>query len=108
MTRFKALELSLEVIRALRPCLTKLRARDPKLAEQMRAAASSVALKLSEGRKRSGKDRRHHWRVASGSADEVLTALRVAEAWGEMENRDIVGAVGLLDQLLAVLWRLTN
>ena len=74
MTRFQALELSIQAIRSLRQPLAKLREQDPKLADQLQRAASSVALNLSEGRRRTGKDRRHHFRIAAGSADETLKA----------------------------------
>jgi hypothetical protein len=52
--------------------------------------------------------RLHHWRVAAGSADEVRTALRVAVAWGDFDEPDAADALGLLDRVLAMLWRLTH
>ena len=82
---FEVLELSLELISSLRGSLRVIRSRDPKLHDQIRSAASSISLNLAEGRRRVGKDRLHLWRIASGSADEVRTALRVAEAWGDIE-----------------------
>jgi four helix bundle protein len=106
--RFQALELSIQVIRSLRQPLRLLRSRDPKLSEQLRTAASSVALNLAEGNRRAGKDRRHHFRIASGSADEVRTALRVAQAWGDLDSKSIAQPLQLLDRLLAVIWRLVN
>ena len=75
---FDTLELSLVVVRKLRRLHERLRKSDPQLATQIRRAASSVALKLSEGNKRRGRDRQHLFRVAHGSAAEVHTALRVA------------------------------
>ena len=108
MTRFQALELSLQVIRSLGTPLRKIRAQDPRLAEQLRAAASSVTLNLAEGRKRTGRDRLHHWRIAAGSAEETLSCLRVAEAWGYIAAVDVERPLRLLDRVLAILWRLTN
>ena len=105
---FDALEVSLKAIRSLRQPLRTIRARDPKLAEQLRQAASSVALNLSEGRRRLGKDRRYHWSVASGSAEEAHTCPRLAEAWGNVTESEIKEALQLLDRLLAMLWRLTH
>jgi hypothetical protein len=52
--------------------------------------------------------RLHHWRVAAGSADEVRTALRVAVAWGDLDEPDAAEALGLLDRVLAMLWKLTH
>jgi four helix bundle protein len=88
--------------------LRKIRAQDPRLAEQLRAAASSVTLNLGEGRRRTGRDRLHHWRIAAGSAEETLTCLRVAEAWGYLAASDLEKPLRLVDRVLAMLWRLTN
>ena len=106
--RFEALEVSLEVIRHLRGLVEKIRRQDPKLAEQIRTAASSVTLNLAEGSRRGGKDRRYHFRVAAGSADEVRAALRVAEAWGYLEDRNTTQSLKLLDRLLGMLWSLSR
>ncbi len=105
---FETLEVSLKAVRSLREPLRTIRVKDPRLADQLRRAASSVALNLSEGRRRIGKDRRYHWSVAAGSAEEAHTCLRVAEAWGDVKQSEIKEALGLLDRLLAMLWRLTH
>ncbi len=47
--RFDALEISLELIHSLKQPVTRIRSRDPKLYQQIRAAASSIALNLAEG-----------------------------------------------------------
>jgi four helix bundle protein len=104
--RFVALEVSVEVIRSLRQPLEVLRSRDPELFRQVRKAASSIPLNLAEGNRRSGKDRVHHFRIAAGSADEVRTALRVAAAWGDLQEPAIAESLRLLDRLLGMLWRL--
>jgi four helix bundle protein len=106
--RFEALELSLSTIASLRGLLPLLRRRDPRLASQIRDAASSVALNLGEGNRRQGLDRIHLWRIASGSAEEVRTALRVAVAWGYVGERAVAEALGRIDSLQAILWRLTR
>ena len=67
-----------------------------------------MALNLSEGRRRMGKDRRYHWNVAAASAEEAHTCLRVAEAWGDVKQSEIKEALQLLDRHLAILWRLTH
>jgi hypothetical protein len=53
-------------------------------------------------------DRRHHWRVAAGSANEVYTTLRVAVAWGKLQQSEVDEALRLLDRVLAMTWRLTH
>ncbi len=80
MTNFQALELSIQAVRSLRQPLARIRSRDPDLHRQMRKALASVPLNLSEGRRRVGKDRLHHWRIALGSLDEARTSLRVPKS----------------------------
>ena len=106
--RFDALEISLELIHSLKQPVARLRSRDPKLHQQIRSAASSIALNLAEGRRRCGKDRKHFWRIAAGSADEVRASLRVAVAWGDLDPRSLGNAFELLDRILAMLWKLTQ
>jgi four helix bundle protein len=108
MTNFTALELSLDAIRALRPALPRLKEADSDLARQLRRSLSSASLNLGDGRRRRGQDRKYHYTVAAGSADESVTCLRVAEAFGYLELEEVKGALGLLDQVLAILWRLTE
>ena len=105
---FQALELSLDLVRSLRRPVERLRVRNRSLSEQIRRAASSISLNLAEGRRRSGADRVHHWRIAAGSAEEVRTALRVALAWGDLPSAEVSEALQLLDRLLAITWRLTH
>jgi four helix bundle protein len=105
---FEAFELSLQLICALRAPLARLQQHDASLANQLCRAASSVSLNLSEGRRRVGKDRLHLWRIAAGSADEVRAALRVAQAWGYIEQELVAESLALLDRVLAMLWRMTH
>ena len=105
---FQAFEVSLELIRALGAPLAALEQRDPSLAQQVRRAAASVSLNLAEGRRRSGKDRIHLWRIAAGSANEVVAGLRVAEAFGHVGAGQVEGALGYCDRVLAMLWRMTR
>ena len=103
---FIAYDVSLQLIRSLRPLVPVLKKHDRDLADQLRRAATSVALNLGEGRRRAGGDQRRHYEIAHGSAGEVLTALDVARAWGYVV--DDVDAKQHLDRLLALLWRLTH
>jgi four helix bundle protein len=57
-----------------------------------------VPLNLAEGRRRVGKDRLHHFRIAAGSADELRVALLVARAWGDLGAGDVRQAFALLDR----------
>ena len=96
------------MIRSLRGPLERIKTRDPAMETQIRKAGSSVAQNLAEGRRRAGKDRLHHYRIAAGSADEVVAALRVAEAWGYLEPAKSREPLELLDRVLAMSWRLTH
>jgi four helix bundle protein len=105
---FDAFEASIELIRSLKEPLAGLDRRDPDLARQLRRAAASIPLNLREGGRRNGKDRIHLWRVSSGSAAEVVAALRVAEAFGYLPSDVTAPALGLCDRVLAMTWRMTH
>jgi four helix bundle protein len=103
---FDALQVSLQLVAALADVVPHIPDRD--LVDQLRRAATSVSLNLSEGRRRAGKDRLHCWRIAAGSADEVRTALQVAVAWRYVEQAAVDAALGLADRVLAMTWRMTR
>ena len=105
---FDALEVAIQLIAALREPLQRLRSRDRRLAQQATDALNSVGLNLDEGRRRGGRDRIQHWHVAFGSAGELQTALRQAEAWGYLDAASLAPARVLLDRELAMCWRLTR
>ena len=105
---FDALEVSLHLVTALKAPLAQLRSHDRDLADQARRATTSVALNLSEGRLRTGRDRLHLFRIASGSLSEARTALRIAQAWGYLEGTALEPVYLLADRLAAMLWRLSR
>src|SRR5438874_13564156 len=75
---FDTLEMSVAVMEVLGPIDTKIRAKRKSLADEIGRAGESIALNVSEGRKRAGLDRPDFYRRAAGSADELTTALRIA------------------------------
>ena len=105
---FDAFDVAIDLIRSLKEPLARIAQADASLAGQIRRAAASAPLNLREGRRRAGRDRQHHWRVAAGSADEVVACLRVAEAWGWIEPADIAEPLALADRVLAMCWRMTR
>ena len=105
---FLALELALSLIGSLRPVVDKIRRRSPKLARQLEDSASSVVANLGEGNRRRGKDRAQFFLISAGSADETRCHLRVALAWGWVNESEIETSMRLVDRQLAMLWKLTH
>ena len=105
---FDALELSIDLITDLADVEAAVRLRRKKLAEEIARCADSIALNLGEGRHRIGRDRGHHYRIAAGSAGELTTALRIALGRKLISVAQFGAAEATLDQLRAILWRLTR
>ena len=105
---FDALEVSLTMLRQLAPLESKLKRHRKSLADEVVRAGESVALNISEGRARVGLDRPDFYRRAAGSANELTTALRIAEARGIITSADLAAIEPLLDRIRAMLWRLTH
>ena len=103
---FIAYDVTKELIASLRPVVPAIAAHNKDLADQLYRAASSVLLNLAEGQKFQNGNRRKHYAIAHGSANEVKAALDVAEGWGWLEQRGPERE--LLDRVLALLWRLTR
>ncbi|MCE9573276.1 MAG: four helix bundle protein [Deltaproteobacteria bacterium] len=106
--RFRAHDLALEALTLLRPLLAPIRAVDRSLADQLQRAATSVALNIAEGSHRRGRDRAHFYRVAAGSAAESRTCLEAATALGHVDAAASAVAWHTLDQVIAILWRVTH
>ena len=106
--RFDCLETSYDLIRELRGVLDVIRRRDRKLHDQLTRALTSVSLNIAEGRSRVGQDKRHLWRVALGSAEEVQAGLRVADAFGYVSVDDGSTAGESLTRVRKMLWRMTH
>ena len=101
-----AYDVALDLVRALRPVVTKLRTYSADVADQVERAATSIVLNLAEGGRRHGRDPRRFFDMAHGSAGEIRGALDVAEAWGwQIESAQ---ARTLLDRELGLLWGLTR
>jgi len=101
-----AYDVALDLVRALRPVVTKLRTYSADAADQVERAATSIVLNLAEGGRRHGRDPRRFFDMAHGSAGEIRGALDVAEAWGwQIESAQ---ARTLLDRELGLLWGLTR
>ena len=96
---FVALDQSLELVRLLAPLCTRLARHDPKLVDQIRRAATSIANNVAEGGGRVGRDRRHLARIAYASAAEVSASLHVAVAWGHLPAADVAPTLAQIDRV---------
>ena len=105
---FDALDASLALVPHLRRPVERIARCDRNLASQIKRSASSVALNIAEGRRRSGGDRLHSWRIAAGSNAECRAALQVAIGWGWIGEADVAEALALHDRLAAMLYRMTR
>jgi four helix bundle protein len=92
----------IDVLRMLRPAITRIEAHDRDLARQLRRASASIALNTSEGSGCSGGTRRERYRNALGSARETGACLDVAIALGYVEEVDATLLVAL-DRVRATL-----
>jgi len=104
MNGFHAGEVALEIGSAVRPVVETVRRRDAELADQIYRAAKSLALNASEGGRRGGRDRAYHFRIAAGSAAEIVAGVRFAVAWGFCSSPPAL--FDLIDRELAMLWKL--
>ena len=105
---FVAMEMSLVVVEKLVPVEKKIRRCNSSLANQIATASESVALNLGEGRWRHAGDKRRHFEMAAGSASELTVGLRIAQAKGYVTKQDLAEVEGPLDQVRAMLYRLTH
>ena len=88
--------------------MTRLRARDRALADQITRAASSVALNIGEGNCSDPGNRRARFFTAAGSVNEVRVALRVAVSWGHCAPADTEAAQRLIQYLQRMLRKLIH
>ncbi len=105
---FDAYDRSLDLIRVLRPIVRKLASHDPTLTKQLRDAASGIVQTLAEGAERRGRDRKHLFRTALGSASEVRGSLDLAVAWGYLDGAEISEALELAGRIKAMAFGLSR
>src|SRR5262249_43409152 len=105
---FVAYEVSMEIVKTVGPLIQTVARKDRALADQMRRAATSVPLNIVEGSRRKGLDRKHSYRVAAGSADELRAALTIAREWGYVDQSSAASVDALLNRELALLGGLTK
>jgi four helix bundle protein len=98
--------VTIELVRELRGTAVQIERKDRDLGNQLRRAASSVVLNLSEGMYSRAGLRPARYHTALGSAREVAACLEVAAAWGYIPPvHDTIA--GKLRQVIGTLVRLT-
>jgi four helix bundle protein len=101
-------EKALSIIEALAPLMPLIQRQDRGLAVQLRSAASSVVLNIAESEYSDPGNRRARLFTAAGSTNESRSAVRVAIAWGYIRRERATEVLGLLDEVVAILWKLTH
>ena len=105
--RFIALDVAFEFARQLAPVLVALRRRDRALEDQLRRAAASVVLNISEGDGKSSlRDQARFFEIARGSCRETRAALKLAAIWRYVDEQQVAELDAIGDRVCALLSRL--
>ncbi len=107
-SRFEVQEKAIEAAGIAIALAMKVPAPLRSLADQIVRSASSVPANLAEGNGRSGRDRRHHFRMALASAREVDTHLRLLVGTQVVNRPRATVALRLFDDVRAMTWRLLH
>ena len=107
-TRFDALEKATTAAGIAISLVMRVPAPLKPIADQLIRSASSVPANLAEGAGRSGRDRIHHFRIAYGSAKEVVTHLRLLLGAGAIDSTQASTALQIFDDVRAMTWRLLH
>jgi four helix bundle protein len=101
-------EMTITIIEALAPIVALIQRQDRGLAQQLRASASSIALNIAEAEYSDPGNGHARLFTAAGSANESRSAVRVAIAWRYVSRERAEAVLSQLDQVIAILWRLTH
>jgi len=100
-------DLSLELVRRLKPYVDAISRCDPDLGRQLRRALTSVPLNIAEGSYARGRNRQSLYQVALGSAKETGACLDVAVRFEYIERVD-EEILAMLSSICAVLYSLVT
>jgi four helix bundle protein len=82
-------DVSLELVGALRPLVSRIKRQDRSLADQLVRAASSITLNISEADYSDPGNKRARLFTAAGSANEVRAAVKLAVRWQYVKRDDV-------------------
>ena len=103
-----AQSVTYDLIRSLRLVVAQLRVHNADLANQITRAATSVALNLAEGTRRTDRDKRRVYRIAAAEAPEVKMALETIAAWGYLDDAVLAAPRALADRVGALTYGLAR
>ena len=106
--RQQLLEQIIVIIERTRPLHDAIRRKDRELASQLQRAINSIGLNLAEGFGSQAGNARLRFQSAHGSLYEAQAALRLAAAWGHVDQRSCTAVVQALDALGARLFGLSR
>jgi four helix bundle protein len=101
-------DVSLELVEALQPLVSRIKRQDRSLSDQLVRAASSITLNICEADYSDPGNKRARLFTAAGSANEVRAAVKLAVAWRYVTRDDVSKVEPLLDRVIAMLWKLTH
>lgn len=107
-TQLDIQRLSLDAAARVLTLMARVEPRFKDLANQASRAVASVPFNLEEGLGRAGRDRQHLWRIAYASCRETTAALRLLVAVHAVPTQAGQQALGLLDRVQAMSWRLLH
>ena len=68
----------------------------PQASGQRDSPADSIVVNIAEGRMRSGKAGKNHYRIAHGSAGEALSVLDIVSVPGALEQQEKLRRIGVM------------
>src|SRR5690349_25048337 len=105
---FEALDNALQLPAAMAPLMARVKAGNADLADQIIRAVNSVALNVLEASGRTGRDRSYRYRIALGSAKEVVAGMKLAVGWGWLASADVQAALAWPDRTCGLIYGLAR
>jgi four helix bundle protein len=100
--------MTLQMLRGLKPLIEQVRRQDPPLADQMQRAGQGTFLNIAEGQSARGRNKAARLQMALAECRETRAALQLSVAWGYVSEAACAKVDDELDQVAAVLWTLVH